>query len=156
MEREYLGHQLDSSGIVKVPRWWTWLDGKLGVDLTIEPRVIIGVSWQSRYKVSLRASFSAAHSHARGRTTMITIYPSPLRVQVESVEHPKPCRDCFRPPDRLEDVELTVVPYNSLFIAGHPFGSELVQKMKVRCEGRVEERNITAGVVELAQLVTIS
>ena len=75
--------------------------------------------------------------------------------RVEAIEYSKPYSDDLRPPDRLKNIILSMAPHQPLLITGHSINPELIQKVEMRCKRWVDEHNVTAGDIELAQPVNI-
>lgn len=78
------------------------------------------------------------------------------RLHIESIEDSEPGRDDVSPPDRFDDIVLSVEPYDPLFVAGHPIRCELFQKLAMRDERWVNVHSFLAAIKELVRSVTVS
>jgi len=137
---------------MEVPHRWAWSDCVFRMDLAIEPVVVVCIPWQPPHKFLTRTCLRSAYPHPRERTTLVPIYTASPHVRVEGIEYPKPRGNDVRPPDRLNDLVMLVVSYNSLLVTGHPSSPELVQKRMLGPKRRVHERNKAAAIIKLAQL----
>ena len=140
--------------IVGVHHLWTRLNGVFGITLMAKPFLVVCVQRQPRNELLARASLHTIHSQTSDRTTLITIQPFPSRARVEGIKYLKPCSDILGPPGRLKDVESRVLSHELLLVTGHPSRCELLQKVPLRCETWIQEREVATAMVELVQVVT--
>lgn len=141
---------LENLCIVEVSHWRTWLDGVLGMDSAVKPRVVVCVSGQSRHEIAVGAFPPMSDSQTRGGTALVAIQPSHSRLQVEAIKDSKPCGHDLRPPRRHHNLVLLMARYDEFLVAGHPSRSELVQKWTLRFECGIEESHVAAANVKLA------
>ena len=150
-------HLLDSLWVVNIRCWWPWPDEHLGVDLIVEPVVVVCVPRQSCYNASPFARIGSGYSLAGLRATLISIYHTfPPCVRVEGVECPQPRSNIIRPPQWNADSILDLGADDFFLVAGHASGGELFKEWAVMFKGWVQERKVSAAVVQLGRFVILS